>query len=517
MWGSYKKSADREFIIFSLLKSSTCLNIDVDAKRVIAMTTERNWNEQSSQAQYFSGKYQMVQTRLKLCISVAWIATSCNPDKAHRQEPGQASVEICGLVQSGHIFLFFVSGTLWRKILVWLGAGRTLRNRTHVELYLIRVPKHSEQQKAFRWWMDCFSSLRRFLKTCPRLRAIWLPWPVAFSYLSQFQRLNSPPVRWGLLDFMSAYSSSASSASSSSSSSSSSCDHVSSVWRARPQPRSCEASVACRTSTAIMGGQCCVPDLNRDHVHSVLCVLTHVRKNVRRYVRKTVKRYVRKNLRIHVTRYVRKNKRYVRNNLRKNVRRYVRKNVKGYVRKSVKRYSERMSEDMSERMSEDMSERMSQDMSERMSQDMSERMSKDMSDRIPEDMSERMSEDMSERMSEDMSERLPKDMSEDMSERMAQDMSERMSKDMSERMSKDIQKECQKICRKECQKECQRLWQKICQKECRKICQKIASSQSAKVRVTECYQEMSAPTWPDEAGMKSNVAVLKCHGGDHSK
>ena len=73
--------------------------------------------------------------------------------------------------------------------------------------------------------------------------------------------------------------------SSSSSSSSSSCDRVSSVWRAGPQPRSCEfnrdrgrpvwragpqprsweVSVACRTSTAIMGGECGVPDLNRDH------------------------------------------------------------------------------------------------------------------------------------------------------------------------------------------------------------------------------------------------------------
>ena len=87
------------------------------------------------------------------------------------------------------------------------------------------------------------------------------------------------------------------------------------------------------------------------------------------------------------------------------------------------------------------------DMSERMSEDMSESMSKDMS----EDMSERMSKDMSERISEDMSERMSKDMSEDMSERISENMSER-------RMSKDI-----------------------CQKER----QKFASSQSAKLRVTE--------------------------------
>ena len=47
---------------------------------------------------------------------------------------------------------------------------------------------------------------------------------------------------------------------------------------------------------------------------------------------------------------------------------------------------------------------------------------------------------------------------------------------MSERMSEDMSV-------------CQKIYQKICQKECQKICQKerqkIASSQSAKLRVTE--------------------------------
>ena len=55
-------------------------------------------------------------------------------------------------------------------------------------------------------------------------------------------------------------------------SSSSSCrDPVSSVWRAGPQPRSCEFSVACRTPTAILRVQCGVPDPNCDLVSSVLC------------------------------------------------------------------------------------------------------------------------------------------------------------------------------------------------------------------------------------------------------
>ena len=46
-------------------------------------------------------------------------------------------------------------------------------------------------------------------------------------------------------------------------------DLVSSVWRAGPQPRSCEFSVACRTPTAILWVQCGLPDPNREHVSSV--------------------------------------------------------------------------------------------------------------------------------------------------------------------------------------------------------------------------------------------------------
>ena len=47
---------------------------------------------------------------------------------------------------------------------------------------------------------------------------------------------------------------------SSSSSSDLNCDPVSSVWRAGPQPRAREFSVACRTPTAILRVQCGVPD-----------------------------------------------------------------------------------------------------------------------------------------------------------------------------------------------------------------------------------------------------------------
>ena len=88
----------------------------------------------------------------------------------------------------------------------------------------------------------------------------------------------SPPVRWGLLDFMSALSSSSSSSALSSAfafsfsfsfSFVSSCDDVWSVFRAGPQPRSCEASVPHRTSTAILWVQCPAPDLNREPVRPV--------------------------------------------------------------------------------------------------------------------------------------------------------------------------------------------------------------------------------------------------------
>ena len=125
----------------------------------------------------------------------------------------------------------------------------------------------------------------------------------------------SPPVRWGLLDFMSVSSPPSSSSSPSSPSSFSSInwdplcsvwragpqwqlgssqfsvacwtpiatgilsvqcgvldpnrDLMSSVWRAGPQPRYCEFSVACWTPTAILRVECGVLDPNRDSASSV--------------------------------------------------------------------------------------------------------------------------------------------------------------------------------------------------------------------------------------------------------
>ena len=137
-----------------------------------------------------------------------------------------------------------------------------------------------------------------------------------------------------------------------------------SVFRAGPQPRVCEISVACRTSTASLRDQCCVPDLNRESARSVLRAGPQPRVCEISVACRT---------------------------------------STGSCEFSVMAGPQQKicQKDMSERISEDMSERMSKDMSERMSEDMSERMATDMSER----MSERMSKDMSERMSEDMSER----------------------------------------------------------------------------------------------------------------
>ena len=108
-------------------------------------------------------------------------------------------------------------------------------------------------------------------------------------YLGPGSNLSiSPPVRWGLLDFMSVSSPSPPPPSPSPSpprppprrTSTTilwvQCgmpdlnhDLVSSVWRAGPQPRSCEFSVACRTPTASPWVQCGVPDPNREPVSSV--------------------------------------------------------------------------------------------------------------------------------------------------------------------------------------------------------------------------------------------------------
>ena len=93
----------------------------------------------------------------------------------------------------------------------------------------------------------------------------------------------SPPVRLGLLDFMSVSSSPPSPSPPprlpspcpvailcvQCGMSDLNCDPVSSVWRAGLQPRSCECSVAYRTPTAILRVQCGVPDPNRDPANSV--------------------------------------------------------------------------------------------------------------------------------------------------------------------------------------------------------------------------------------------------------
>ena len=145
-------------------------------------------------------------------------------------------------------------------------------------------------------------------------------------------QFNSPPVRWGLLVFMSVSSPPPRPPPPSPPPSPPpvvllNCDPLSSVWHAGPQLRSCEFSVACWTPTAILRVQCGVPDPNRDPANSVwrpgpqprscefsvasrtptailwvqcgvpdlkYCVRKFVRKNDRRNVRKNDRRYVRR-------------------------------------------------------------------------------------------------------------------------------------------------------------------------------------------------------------------------------
>ena len=225
----------------------------------------------------------------------------------------------------------------------------------------------------------------------------------------------SPPVRWGLLDFMSVSSPPSSSSSPSSPSSFSSInwdplcsvwragpqwqlgssqfsvacwtpiatgilsvqcgvldpnrDLMSSVWRAGPQPRYCEFSVACWTPTATLRVECGVLDPNRDSASSVWRAGPQPRSCEFSVACRT---------------------------------------------------SSIVSEILSERMTADMSERMTEDMSGRMSGDMSKRYVKKNARRYVRKNGERY-----------------------------------------------VRKNVKKICQKECQK--------ICQKECQKICQKDMS------------------------------------------
>ena len=111
----------------------------------------------------------------------------------------------------------------------------------------------------------------RMKSQCPSVGQVETPKGIKILQ-EVFVFVCSPPVRWGLLDFIWGLTSSSFSFSFSSSSAFSfvsSCEDVWSVFRTGPQPRSCEASVPHRTSTAILWVQCSAPDLNRDPVSSV--------------------------------------------------------------------------------------------------------------------------------------------------------------------------------------------------------------------------------------------------------
>ena len=120
----------------------------------------------------------------------------------------------------------------------------------------------------------------------------------------------SPPVRWGLFDFMSASS------------------PPLRPSPPRPPPRfllPSASNVPCWTSSATMWVQCSLTDVN-------------ARNNVRGYARK--------NFRQNAKRYaknVRQNVRNVRRDVRKTVRKNVRRDASKKVRNIVRRYAERLS------------------------------------------------------------------------------------------------------------------------------------------------------------------------------
>ena len=223
----------------------------------------------------------------------------------------------------------------------------------------------------------------------------------------EFWSCFSPPVRWGLLDFMLVSSPSPSPPSSSfllllssSSSSDLNCDPVSSVWRAGLQPRAREFSVACRTPTVISWVQCGVPDLNCDPASSVWRAGPQLRSCEFSVACRTPT----------ASSWVQCGVPDLNRDPASSVWRA------GPQPRSCEfsvacRTSSIVSENFSERMTEDMSERMSEDMSEEMSKGYVRRYVRKNVKRYVRKMSERMLEDMSERMSKDMSERMVKDMS----------------------------------------------------------------------------------------------------------
>ena len=175
--------------------------------------------------------------------------------------------------------------------------GQVAKNTVIYSVFLTNVKKH--------WYLRCFHSHRNI------------------------KQRNSPPARWGLLDFMSVASSSSSSSSFSSLFSSSfsssplfsspllvssppapcrtstttihaQCalpdlnhDHPRPVFPAGPQPRVSGPSVPCRTWTTTIHAQCSLPDLNREDPCQVFPAGPHVG----RYGTKNVQKKVRKNVR----------------------------------------------------------------------------------------------------------------------------------------------------------------------------------------------------------------------------
>ena len=359
----------------------------------------------------------------------------------------------------------------------------------------------------------------------------------------------SPPVRWGLLDFMSVSSPPSSSSPSSPSSFSSinwdplcsvwragpqwqlgssqfsvACwtpiatgilsvqcgvldpnrDLMSSVWRAGPQPRYCEFSVACWTPTAILRVECGVLDPNRDPVSSVWrpgpqprscefsvaawtpTAILWVQCGVPD-LKYCVRKFVRKNDR----RYVRKNvRRYVRRNVRKICQKICQKECQKIrqkdVRKNVRRYVRKNAKRYVRKNVRRYFRKNDRRYVRRNVRRYVRRYVRTICQKICQKECQKICQKIcQEKCQKDLSE----GMSKDMSERMSKDMSGRMSEDKSELMSKDIQKNVKRYVRKNVRKYVSKIYvKKNARRYVRKNVRKICQKECQKICQKSCQK-----------------------------
>ena len=137
--------------------------------------------------------------------------------------------------------------------------------------------------------------------------------------------------------------------------------------------RPCDCSVACRASTPIMYGQCCAPDLNRDAVRPVLRAGPQLPRSCEFSVahRTSTAKCVGKECQKECQKICQKEcQKICQKIFKKECQEICQKECQKICQKECREICQKeCQKDMSERMSKDMSEGMSKDMSQRMSED----------------------------------------------------------------------------------------------------------------------------------------------------